>query len=96
MSKKMYVGNLAFGTTSDSLRTAFEQYGTVNSAEVVIDRDTNRSRGFGFVEMSNGAEEAMQSLNGSDLDGREIQVNEARAREERRPAGSGGSGGRRY
>lgn len=90
MSKKMYVGNLAFGTTSDDLRNAFEQYGSVQSAQVVTDRETGRSRGFGFVEMNGGADEAIRSLNGSQLDGRTIEVNEARPREERRGPSSGG------
>ncbi len=93
MSKKLYVGNLSFSTTSSDLRGAFEQFGAVNSADVVLDRDTGRSRGFGFVEMSNGAEAAIKSLDASELDGRRINVNEAREREERRPASYGG---RRY
>jgi RNA recognition motif-containing protein len=93
MSKKLYVGNLSFSTTASDLRGAFEQFGAVNSADVVLDRDTGRSRGFGFVEMSNGAEAAIKSLDSSELDGRRINVNEAREREERRPASYGG---RRY
>jgi RNA recognition motif-containing protein len=90
MSKNLYVGNLSFSTTSDDLRQAFEAFGTVTSASVVSDRDTGRSRGFGFVEMSDGAEAAIESLNGSDLQGRSITVNEARPRPERRGGGSGG------
>ena len=90
MSKNLYVGNLSFSTTSDDLRQAFEAFGTVTSASVVSDRDTGRSRGFGFVEMSDGAEAAIQSLNGSDLQGRSITVNEARPRPERREEGGGG------
>ena len=90
MSKNLYVGNLSFNTTSDDLRQAFEAFGTVTSASVVSDRDTGRSRGFGFVEMSDGAEAAIESLNGSDLQGRSITVNEARPRPERRGGGGGG------
>ena len=92
MSKKLYVGNLSFDTSSNDLREAFEQHGTVNSADVVSDRDTGRSRGFGFVEMSNGAEEAIKALDLSELQGRKITVNEARPREDRR---TGSYGGRR-
>ena len=93
MSKKLYVGNLSFNTTSDELRQTFGQYGTVVSASVVADRDTGRSRGFGFVEMSDGAEQAIQALHGTDLGGRTLTVNEARPREDR-PRGGGGGGGR--
>ena len=93
MSKKLYVGNLSFDTSADDLRQAFSQHGTVVSATVVADRDTGRSRGFGFVEMSDGADAAMQALNGVELQGRALTVNEARPREERR--GGGGSRGRR-
>ncbi|MEX0716636.1 MAG: RNA-binding protein [Planctomycetaceae bacterium] len=92
MSKKLYVGNLSFKTTADSLREAFAQYGTVTSASVVSDRETGRSRGFGFVEMSDGADEAIEAMNGADLDGRTLTVNEARPREDR-PSGGGGYGG---
>ncbi|MCO6459699.1 MAG: RNA-binding protein [Pirellulaceae bacterium] len=89
MSKKnLYVGNLSFSTTSDSLRDLFSQYGTVTSATVISDRETGRSRGFGFVEMTSGSDEAIENLNGADLDGRKLTVNEARPREDRR--GSGG------
>ncbi len=91
MSKKLYVGNLAFGTTGDDLTTAFGQYGTVQSAQVVTDRDTGRSRGFAFVEMSDGADQAIAKLNGAEFQGRTLTVNEARAREER-PARQGGGG----
>jgi RNA recognition motif-containing protein len=91
MSKNLYVGNLSFKVTSDSLRSLFEQYGIVSSASVVSDRETGRSRGFGFVEMDGGAEAAIQALNGRDVDGRMLTVNEARPRAER----TGGSGGRR-
>jgi RNA recognition motif-containing protein len=105
MSKNLYVGNLSYDTTSDDLRDAFAQYGSVTSAQVVTDRDTGRSRGFGFVEMANGAPEAIKALDGSELQGRTITVNEARPREDRRGGGGGGGkrgggggygGGRRY
>jgi RNA recognition motif-containing protein len=96
MSKNLYVGNLSYQTTADDLRQAFEAFGTVTSASVITDRETGRSRGFGFVEMSDGAEAAVESLNGSQLQGRTITVNEARPRPERRGgAGGGGGGGRR-
>jgi RNA recognition motif-containing protein len=94
MSKNLYVGNLSYTTTSDDLRDAFAQYGEVTSAQVVMDRDTGRSRGFGFVEMADGADEAIEALNGADLQGRTITVNEAKPREERRGGGGGGGGGR--
>jgi len=92
----VYVGNLSYGTSSDDLRTAFEAYGEVTSANVISDRDSGRSKGFGFVEMSNdaSARQAIEKLNGSEIDGRTITVNEARPREER-PRSGGGGGGRR-
>jgi len=107
MRKKLYVGNLSFKTTSDELRDTFAEFGAVDSAQVVTDRETGRSRGFGFVEMNDGADSAVESLNGTDLHGRQITVNEARPREDRRPGGGGGGyggggygggggGGRRY
>ena len=89
MSNNIFCGSLAWGTTSEGLEQAFAQFGTVISAKVITDRETGRSRGFGFVEMEGGAAEAIEALNGSDLDGREIVVNEARPRESR-----GGGGGR--
>ncbi|MHB8972963.1 MAG: RNA recognition motif domain-containing protein [Pirellulaceae bacterium] len=89
MSKNLYVGNLSFSVTSETLRTAFEEFGEVKSASVVTDRETGRSRGFGFVEMDNGAEAAINGLNGKDLDGRELTVNEARPRTDRSFSGSG-------
>ena len=95
MSKNLYVGNLSYQTTSDDLREMFAQYGTVTSAQVVMDRETGRSRGFGFVEMSDGGEAAIEALNGSDVQGRTLTVNEARPREERRGGGGGGGGGHR-
>ena len=87
MSKNLYVGNLPFGTTADDLREAFAQYGTVTSAQVVSDRETGRSRGFGFVEMAEGADEAIANLNGAQFQGRPLTVNEARPREERPRSG---------
>jgi cold-inducible RNA-binding protein len=96
MSKKLYVGNLAFSTTSDDLRELFSQYGNVTSANVIADRDTDRSRGFGFVEMADGGDQAIEALNGADLQGRTLTVNEAKPREPRRGGGGGGGGyGRR-
>ncbi len=81
----IFVGNLSYNTTEDDLRTAFEQYGAVDSARIVMDRETHRSRGFGFVEMSNAAEAqaALRGLEGFRLDGRPLKVNEARPREDR-------------
>ena len=93
MSKNLYVGNLSFDTTVDELRQAFEQYGTVTSASVVSDRETGRSRGFGFVEMDDGSDAAIEALNGAELQGRRLTVNEARPRQERR-GGGGFRGGR--
>jgi RNA recognition motif-containing protein len=90
---KIYVGNLSYSTDNDGLRAAFEQFGAVNSAEVVIDRNTSRSRGFGFVEMANDdeARAAVAGLDGKDLDGRAVKVNEARPRSN--DSGGGGGGG---
>jgi RNA recognition motif-containing protein len=89
MSKKLYVGNLPFSTTADDLRDAFEAHGTVTAAEVVADRETGRSRGFGFVEMADGGDQAIQNLNGTQFQGRSLTVNEARPREERTRNGGG-------
>ena len=79
---RIYVGNLSYDSSSDDLRTAFEKHGSVESAEVVSDRDTGRSRGFGFVEMTddNEARTAIETLDGQDMDGRALKVNEARPR----------------
>ena len=84
----IFVGNLSFTTTGDTLRQAFSAYGEIKSANVIMDRDTGRSRGFGFVEMDNAqeAQAAIQGLNGTDLDGRQLTVNEARPRPERGPS----------
>jgi hypothetical protein len=95
MGNKLYVGNLSYNIRDDDLNQAFAQYGNVSSAKVMMDRDTGRSKGFGFVEMSSDAEAqaAINGMNGQALDGRAIVVNEARPREER-PGGFGGGGGR--
>lgn len=93
MTKKLYVGNLSFRVTSEELRELFSQYGNVTSASVISDRDTGRSRGFGFVEMADGGEQAVEALNGQDLQGRALTVNEAKPREPRRSGGGGGGGG---
>ena len=86
MSMKLYVGNLAFQTTDEDLLELFSQAGAVESAQVVMDRDTGRSRGFGFVEMPNKseAEAAIAQLNGKDVGGRALRINEARPREQQR------------
>ena len=91
--KNIYVGNLPFHTTDHELRALFEQHGQVQRANVVVDRHTGRSRGFGFVEMDNDEEgdAAIQALDGQDFDGRSLRVNEARPRER---TGDGGGGGR--
>ncbi len=85
MSKKIYVGNLPFSATEEQIQQLFAAHGTVESVALITDRETGRPRGFGFVEMSTGAAEAIQSLDGKDMDGRNLKVNEARPREERRP-----------
>ena len=86
MSKKLYVGNLSYSTTSDGLKDAFSKVGEVLSATVMIDKMTGRSRGFAFVEMQDAdAEKAITTLNGQDLDGRKLTVNEARPMAERPP-----------
>jgi cold-inducible RNA-binding protein len=98
VSKKLYVGNISFDTTSDDLVQAFSQYGTVLGAQIVSDRETGRSRGFAFVEMHTGADEAISGMNGQQLQGRTLTVNEAKPREERPRTGGGyggGSGGSR-
>ena len=92
---KLYVGNLSYETTDSELRTLFSAHGNVNSAQVVIDRETGRSRGFGFVEFTNDAEgrAAIDALNGKAHGGRNLTVNEARARESRGGGGGGFGGG---
>jgi RNA recognition motif-containing protein len=93
-SKNLYVGNLPFSTTEQELTSLFSQYGTVTRSQIILDRDTGRSRGFGFVEMSSGAQEAIQAMNGAEYQGRRLTVNEAKPREDR-PRGNGFAGGRR-
>jgi RNA recognition motif-containing protein len=96
-AKNLYVGNLPFSTTAADLEALFAQYGTVTRAQVMSDRETGRSRGFGFVEMSEGAEAAINALHNQDFNGRTLTVNEARPREERpRGGGYGGGGGGGY
>lgn len=96
MNKKLYVGGLPYSVTEDKLQEIFSTHGTVDSARVITDRFTGRSRGFGFVEMSSEeeAQKAIDSLNESDLDGRSLTVNEARPQEDR--GGGGGGGGDRW
>ena len=93
MSKKLYVGNLAFSTTEDELRAVFEQHGDVESVNVITDRQTGRARGFAFVEMedASAADAAMRALDGSEVGGRTLKVNEA---EDKRSGGGGGGRGR--
>ena len=95
MGNKLYVGNLAYSVRDDSLQQAFAEFGNVTSAKVMMDRETGRSKGFGFVEMGSDAEAqaAINGMNGQPLEGRNIVVNEARPREER-PGGFGGGGSR--
>jgi RNA recognition motif-containing protein len=94
MGRKLYVGNLTYETTGSDLQRIFEAHGTVVSAEVIADRDTGRSKGFGFVEMSSDqeAQAAIQALNGQEVGGRQLTVNEAKPREDR-GGGGGGRGG---
>jgi cold-inducible RNA-binding protein len=110
VGKKLYVGNLTYNVNESDLETLFSQYGSVQSAQVIVDRDTNRSKGFGFVEMGSDAEAqaAIQGLNEHEHEGRRLTVNEAKPREERGGGGGrggygggggggyGGGGGRRY
>src|SRR3989440_5259252 len=97
MGKKLYVGNLTYEVTSSELEQLFGAHGTVQSAQVIADRDTGRSKGFGFVEMSSDAEAqaAIAALNGKEVGGRALTVNEAKPREER-PRSSSGGGNKRY
>lgn len=96
MTTKLYVGNLSFGTSKEDLQDLFAKAGTVESVSLIEDRETGRSRGFGFVEMSTKEEgaAAIQQFNGTDLDGRALNVNEAKPREDRNSGGGGG--GRRF
>lgn len=92
---KIYVGNLSFNTTEATLNDTFAQHGEVRSANLVMDRETGRPRGFGFVEMDDeGARKAIEALNGAELDGRQLNVNEAKPRENRGGGGSFGGGNR--
>ncbi|MBZ5674484.1 MAG: RNA-binding protein [Acidobacteriia bacterium] len=95
--KNIFVGNLSFGATESSVRSLFEAYGAVDRVSIVTDRDTGQARGFGFVEMSNNAEadRAINELNGRELDGRAMNVNEARPKTDRGFGGGGGGGQRR-
>ncbi len=95
----IYVGNLSYQATDDDLRQAFEEYGAVESVNIIMDRETGRSRGFAFVEMANEeeAKKAIEELNQQEIAGRSVTVNEARPREKRGGGGSrGGGGGRRW
>src|SRR5438105_15812511 len=105
MGKKLYVGNLTYGVTDSTLQQMFEPHGTVQSAQVIMDRDTGRSKGFGFVEMGSDqeAQAAIAALSGKQVGGRNLTVNEAKPREDRGGGGGGrggygggGGGGRRY
>lgn len=96
--KNIFVGNLSFGTTEESVRALFEPYGTIERVNIITDRDTGQSRGFGFVEMSGNAEaqRAIEELDGREFDGRPLKVNEARPKESRGGGfGGGGNGGNR-
>ena len=95
MGKKLYVGNLTYNVNESDLEALFAQYGNVQSAQIIVDRDTNRSKGFGFVEMDTEAEAqaSIQGLNGHDHEGRNLTVNEAKPREPRSGGGGGGYGG---
>ncbi len=85
MSKKIYVGNLPFTATEAEVRDMFEEFGSIDSVSLITDRETGRPRGFGFVEMSSGADEAIAALNQTDMGGRSLNINEARPRVERAP-----------
>ncbi|MEO5928908.1 MAG: RNA-binding protein [Candidatus Kapaibacterium sp.] len=97
MTVNMYVGNIPYSVTEEDLRQAFGEFGTVTSASIIIDKETGRPRGFGFVEMSSKeeGERAIQEMNGKDWMGRSLTVNEAKPREQRSGGGGGGGGGRR-
>ena len=98
MGKKLYVGGLSWGTNDDALHNAFEQFGEIEEVKVITDRETGRSRGFGFVTFQNDqdARQAIESMNGTELDGRNLTVNEARERAPRdNRGGGGGRGGHR-
>ena len=94
--KKLYVGNLAFSASEKEIRDLFGQYGSVSSVSLITDRETGQPRGFGFVEMEDGADDAVRALDGKEVGGRTIKVNEARPREDRGGGGGGGGRPRRY
>jgi len=96
--KNIFVGNLSFAATEDTIRSLFETHGTVGRVNIVTDRDTGQPRGFGFVEMANDGEgeKAIAALNGTDVDGRTLNVNEARPKAERAGGGGGGFGRKRW
>jgi cold-inducible RNA-binding protein len=98
VSKKLYVGNLSFGVTEGQLQEMFSPYGSVQRAQLITDRDTGRSKGFGFVEMTTDqeAQAAIGGMNGQMVDGRALTVNEAKPREDRPRTGGGSRGGNRY
>jgi cold-inducible RNA-binding protein len=97
LSKKLYVGNLSYGMTEAQVREMFEEHGTVDSIAWITDRDTGRFRGFCFVEMEeSAANAAIKSVNGTLIDGRELNVNEARPKNDNKSGGGGGGGGRSY
>ena len=98
MTQKVYVGNLSYDTTEGTLRTLFAEYGEIESVNLITDRDTGRPKGFAFVEMAeqSAAQQAIEKLNGKEVDGREIKVNEARPRRPRRNDSYGGGGFGRY
>ena len=97
MSKKLYVGGISWGTTDEALRAAFEEFGEITESKVITDRDTGRSRGFGFVTFGNpaDADNAIDQMNGAELDGRSLKVNEAQDRPRGGGGGGGGGGGNR-
>jgi cold-inducible RNA-binding protein len=96
--KNIYVGNLSFAATEDSVRSLFETHGTVGRVNIVTDRDSGQPRGFGFVEMTNDGEgeKAIAALNGTDLDGRTLNINEAKPKTDRPSGGGGGFGRKRW
>jgi RNA recognition motif-containing protein len=101
VANNLYVGNMAFSTTEATLRELFSQYGTVTKAQLVMDRETGKPRGFAFIEMSDGGDQAIAALNGSQVDGRALTVNEAKPKGDRPRSGGGGGyggggGGQRY
>jgi cold-inducible RNA-binding protein len=97
MSTRLYIGNLSYNTTQEQLTELFSEHGTVNDVDLIMDKFSGRPRGFGFITMETkeGADAAIQALNGKNVDGRDLTVNEARPREERAPRSGGGGGGYR-